>query len=485
VEYDPRTQALRTRGTRPARGTTYDVLAPAPPTGRALAQAGPPSEAALPFLDVPSPPAEVAALLAQAPSEPFARLQFVRRAYFAVVVAAGSGDPVDVPPSRVVQMLAGDEASPYEITAGEVLLARWAGVPARLGYGWFGGEEVAAGSWEIRPRHGATWLEAYFEGSGWVPIVGTPPKARASTAAGQRNDDPSVRPADELALVVYVPVELSSVRLAYVLVRYYALRTLPFLLAVGLIAAFYPALVKALRRTARRRTATRLGPRARIAAAYAELRDSLTDLGVAGPAVTPLELLGRVQPDPEHRELAWLVSRTLWGDLTRDVRPADVDGAEGMARSVGRRVRSAQPGLSRLAALASRTSLRNPWTDELPTLWRPRAAPLAVLGVVLLVTLAVLGTASRPEPVLAGAQPLADRVAPETVGDVRLVREPAAEAAFGRGTRRALAREGRVFSLRQGDVVQGSLQVAMLDPRIDTRVPRIREEVLHFDIGVR
>jgi hypothetical protein len=518
VEYDPRTQALRTAGTRPERGTTYDVIAPAPPNGATLSQAGPPPEQVQQFLDVPSPPAEVAALLAEAPTESFARLQFVRRAYFAQVIAAGSGSPVDVPPSRVVEMLQGQEATPYEITAGEVLLARWAGVPARIGFGWFGGEEVAEGSWEIRPRHGATWLESYFDGSGWVPIVGTPPRARASTAAGERNDDPSVRPTDELALLVYVPVELSSAQLAYVFVRYYALRALPFLLLLGLAAAFYPAVVKALRRTARRRAAARLGPRARIAAAYSELRDSLTDLGLAGPAVTPLELLGKVDRDPEHRELAWLVTRTLWGDLARDVQPGDVEGAETMARSVGRRLRSAQPGLSRMAALASRASLSNPWTDELPTLWKPRRSrraavagrpkrlvqrvralprravadvralpsrawpprpvPLAVLGGVLVLVVTLLVATTRPEPDLPVLQALPDNVAPESLGDIRFVREEKAEAAFRQGTDRSLAREGKVFSLRQGDVVQGSLQVAALDPKIDTRSPRTRDAVL-------
>ncbi len=518
VEYDPRTQALRTAGVRPERGTTYEVSAPAPATGAELSKAGPPAAAAQPFLDVPPPPAEVAALLAQAPTTPFARLQFVRRAYFAEVVAAGAGNPVDVPPSRVVEMLAGQEATPYEITAGEVLLARWAGVPARIGYGWFGGEEKGAGTWEIRPRNGATWLEAYFEGSGWTPIVGTPPRARASTAAGQRNDDPSVRPTDELALVVYVPVEKSSVQLAYVLVRYYALRALPFLLGIGLLVAFYPALVKALRRTARRRAAARLGPRARIAAAYAELRDSTTDLGLGGPALTPLELLGRVAPDAEHRELAWLVTRTLWGDLTRDVQPGDVEAAESMARSVGRRLRSAQPALSRVAALASRASLSNPWTDELPTLWKPRPSrraavagrpkrlvqrvralpgralaggralpgrvwpprpvPLALTAGVLVVAVAVLVAVTRPEPVRPVVQALPDVVAPDVLGDVRFVREPDAEDAFREGSDRSLARDGMVFSLRQGDVVQGSLQVAALDPKVDTRSARTRDQVL-------
>ena len=480
VQYDPRTQALRTAGTRPGRGTSYDVVAPLPPTGPQLAAAGPPSEQVQQFLDVPSPPAEVTELLAQAPAEGFARLQFVRRAYYANVVAAGAGNPVDVTPERVAEILSGDEATPYEITAAEVLLARWAGVPARVGYGWYGGEQVGDGEWEIRPKHGATWLEAHFTGAGWVPIVGTPPKARASTAAGQRNDDPSVRPTDELALITYVPVELSTARLAYVYVRYYALRALPVLLLLGLVAAFYPAVVKALRRTARRRFAARSDPRTRIAAAYGELRDSVTDLGIAGPAVTPLQLLDRVEPDAEHRELAWLVTRTLWGDLARDVREADVEAAESMARSVGRRLRSAQPGLTRITAAASRASLTSPWTTELPMLWRPRlpVRRIALAAAVLVAAVTAVVALTRPEPVVPEVQPLPDSVVPATIGDVRFVRERDAEAAFAEQSEQSLVPEGQVFSVRQGDVVQGSLQVASLDPSIDTRSPRTRDEVL-------
>lgn len=518
VQYDPRTQALRTAGTRPGRGTSYEVVAPAPPTGADLADAGPPPDVVEPFLAAPQTPTEVAQLLADAPQPSFARLQFVRRAFYANVIAAGAGDPVDVPPSRVVEILAGEEASPYEITAAEVLLARWAGVPARVGYGWFGGEQTEPGSWEIRPKHGATWLEAYFDGHGWVPIVGTPPQARASTASGDRNDDPSVRPTDELALVVYVPVRLSSVELAYVVVRYYAVRTLPWLVLVGLLAAFYPAAVKALRRAARRRAAARLGPRARVAAAYAELRDNVTDLGIAGPAVTPLGLLERVDHDAEHRELAWLVTRALWGDLTRDLRPDDVEAAESMSRSVARRLRTAQPGLGRLAALASRASLSNPWTDELPTLWRPRRSrraavagrprrlaqrvralparlvgsvrslparvwpprPLPLAGLAAAVVLAATAAVAvtRPEPVPPPARALPAQAAPASLGDVRFVREPVAERAFTEQTDASLVTQGRVFSLRQGDVVQGSLQVAALDPAIDTRSPRVRDRVL-------
>ncbi|MCW2570733.1 MAG: hypothetical protein JWO88_791 [Frankiales bacterium] len=486
IVYDPRTQALRTLGTRLAQGTSYDVTVPAVPTGAALSKAGPPSEVVQQFLDAPPAPAAVTALLAQAPTNPFARLQFVRRAYFARVVAAGAGNPVDVPPERVTEMLQGKEASPYEITAGEALLARWAGVPARIGYGWYGGQPTKdAHTVEIRPRNGATWLEAYFEGSGWVPIVGTPPRAKSSLRPGQRNNDPSVRPTDELALVVYAPVKLRSIRLAYVLVRYYALRALPLALLGLLLLVFYPGAVKVVRRVLRRRAARRLGPPAQIAASYGELRDLATDLNIGGPALSPLELVDRVDPDAEHRELAWLVTRALWGDLARDLQPADVDAADEMSRSVAKRLRQAQPAFARMAAVSSRMSLHNPWTRELPTLWRGRRRSrlrlVTIVGLVVSILAVAVLSDRTSTPATAAPVRLPDRVAPATVGDVRLVRETATESAF-RGT---LATDGRVYSLRQGDVVQGSLQVTALGSATDTRSPRVRDQLVSGFSGGR
>ncbi|MCU1591895.1 MAG: hypothetical protein JWP11_3151 [Frankiales bacterium] len=485
IVYDPRTQSLRTLGTRLPRGTSYDVTVPPVPTGAALSSAGEPPAVVHQFLDAPPPPAEVTALLAQAPANPFARLQFVRRAYFAKVVAAGAGNPVDVPPSRVVEMLQGKEASPYEITAGEALLARWAGVPARIGYGWYGGQPTKdARTVEIRPRNGATWLEAYFQGSGWVPIVGTPPRAKSSLRPGQRNNDPSVRPTDELALVVYAPVKLRSIRLAYVLVRYYALRVLPLGLLALLLLVLYPAVVKAARRVARRRAGRRLGAQGRIAASYAELRDLATDLNIGRPGLSPLELVDRVHDDAEHRELAWLVTRALWGDLARDLQPADVDAAAEMSRSVARRLRQAQPGFARVAAVSSRASLAEPWTRELPTLWRRRRhARLVLVVTLLLVAVVASGVALSQRSTSPVARPirLAGRIAPASVGDVRLVREPKTESAFVG----SLATDGRVFSLRQRDVVQGSLQVTALGSGTDTRSPRVRDQLVAGFAGGR
>ena len=485
VQYDPRTQSLRTPGTRPRKGTAYTVTAALPPTGAQLAAAGPPGPAQQPFLEAPPAPAEVVTLLEKAPVGTFARLQFVRRAYFANVVAAGAGEPVDVPPARVVEMLAGKSATPYEIAAGEVLLARWAGVPARIGYGYFGGQQ-RGGVTEVRPRHGATWLEAHFTGYGWVPIVGTPPQARVSLNKDQQNADPSVRASKELALVTYVPVRLQTVQLVYTLVRYYVGVTLPFVVAGGLLLLFLPALVKAVRRGARDRAARRLGRQARIAAAYAELRDTATDLGIGHPAMTPVELADAVEPDQEHRELAWLVTRALWGDLARDVQDSDVEAAETMSRSVARRLRVAQPGFSRAAALASRASLTQPWTRELPALWPerrgrwwpPQPVPVAlVLLAVLAGGLALAGTRGD-DAVRPSGPALPERVAPAVVGDVRFVPEPAAQEAYAEAGATSLAPEGRVFSLRQGEVVQGSLQVAGFVPEVDVRSRRVRQQVL-------
>ena len=485
VDYDPRTQSIRVPGTRPRSGTTYEVRAVVPPTGQELAAATPPGPAQQEFLSVPPAPVEVTELLAQAPEGAFARLQFVRRAYFAKVEAAGAGEPVDVPPARVVELLSGKPGTPYEITAAEVLLARWAGVPARIGYGYFGGE-ARSGRVEVRPRHGATWLEAWFGGSGWVPIVGTPPRARVTLNDDQQNGDPSVQASRELALVTYVPVRQQTVQLLYTVVRYYVLAALPFLLGGALLLFFLPAGVKALRRAARGRRALRLGRQARIAAAYAELRDTATDLSIGTPAMTPVEFADAVAPDAEHRELAWLVTRALWGDLARDLQDEDVVAAETMARSVAKRLRTAQPGFSRAAALASRASLAQPWTRELPALWPerstrrwpPRPVPVAVaLAVVLVAGLALAGTRDDDAPAPSGPA-LPERIAPATLAGLRFVPEPEAQQAYRATGSTSLAVDGRVFSIRQGDVVQGSLQVAGFVPDVDARSRRVREQVL-------
>lgn len=369
IAFDPRTQTLRQRLSSAGDGYRYTVTAAAPPSGAALsaAQGAVPRDLA-PYVRVPAPPPGVATLLAQAPGNPWERLQFLRNALYEKVVAAGSGVPVDVPPAKVDALLAGGEGTPFEITAAEALLARWAGLPARIGYGFYRGKEVPGG-YEVHPRDGANWLEVWFPGLDWVPVVGVPPKARASLSALDKNRNVSLRPSDELSLQLYIPTQIEDPILLYQVVRYWIGVALPFVVLVSLAWAFLPVAARAARRVKRRRWAYAAGIRERIAVEYAEFRDLATDLNAGDPYDTPLEYLDRVVEDDEHAELAWLVTRTLWGDLTRDLREEDADAAARLAASMRRRLARGQSPLARVLALTSRASLRRPYDAGVPNLW--------------------------------------------------------------------------------------------------------------------
>lgn len=514
MRFDPRARVLSEPSRTLARGLTYTVTALAPPTGAELSAAGPPPAGLRQFLAVPPAPPAIAALLAQAPSNPFDRLQFLRQAYYAKAVATGSGQPIAVPASLVSAVLAGHPESPYAITAGEVLLARWAGVPARIGFGYFGGHAGAGDLLTVKPDNGAAWLEAYFHGYGWVPIVGTPPRAQVALNQAHKNPNRAIQPSNQLTLSVYVPIRLRGVELFYVAARYWLAVSLPILLALFIGVAYLPVPIRLLRRARRRRWAARSGPRARIAAAYAELRDTAADLGVGAPSQHPLDFLTSVAPDAEHTELAWLVTRCLWGDLTRDTGPADAAAAEEMAGSVTRRLRRAASPLARLLAAASRNSLREPYSRELPNLWpaparsmrrvrrgprpsgfagraralagRPRPARplrLAVISAAVLVAVGVGAVAAQgvtASPITPGARqaPLPARLAPARLAAFTITRERNAEADFTRPGNASLVNTGRVYVIRQGATVQASLQVARFRPGLSADSLVVREGVL-------
>jgi hypothetical protein len=375
MQLDPRTQLIKLVDTSIPRGTRYTIEAAASPEAKMLADSPEPVPAIRDaFTAMPPPPPGVAELLTAADglaTNRFDRLQYVRQALYGNVVAAGGGTPIDVPPARVDDMIKGGEATPYEISAAEVMLARWAGIPARLGFGFYGGD-VKDGVVSFRPRHGAAWLEAYFEGQGWIPIIGTPPKAKPSISDKEKKDDPNVVPTDELAISVYVPVERQDLRLLFEIVRFYLVRIGPVLLALAALVIGYPAGLKVVRTGRRRRWAAARGHLPRIVVAYAQVRDRAYDLNIGDSSHTPLEFVADVAEDDEHDELAWLVTRASWGDIGRDLRLDDVEEAERMARSVLRRLDREQTGLNRLLGWTSRASLRDPWTDEIPNTWVAR-----------------------------------------------------------------------------------------------------------------
>lgn len=507
TQYDPRSQTLRLPG-RAEQGVSYTVTAAAPPDGAALAAAKIADPRLRDFVTVPPAPPAVQTILDAAPRDlvPYERLQFVRTQYYKQITAAGAGNPVDVPPSRVQEFLSGTPASPYEITASEVLMARWAGIPARIGYGYYNpdAQPSSSGSVDVRPSDGAMWLEAWFDNTGWTPILGKPPKAQSSLDDQKKKNDKQVLSSGEITAQLYIPVRQQGLSLLYEIVQFWLARAA----AVGGVVLFFwillPGMLKSYRRVLRRRWADRHGPREQLAAAYAEIRDRAIDLNIGHPTLTPLEFLDVLEPDEEHRQLAWLVSRGLWGDLRRDLRDQDVEAAQTMARSLYRRLVNGQPFLTRVVAFGSRVSLRDPWEPSMPNpYWR--RSPFDVVLSALARFGRGLGRALRPQrmvplltrsPVLVvlafllsgcvqqldlstsatGAAPLPS--VPPQVGAFRFEPSQLAEKQFERYSDIALIQDYGFFVVRQDNVAVGTLQTATFKPGLRSENRKVREGVL-------
>lgn len=363
--YDARTGTIRLAEGQTRGGLAYTVTGAALPTEdqlRALTFTVPDSVDR--FRDMPAPPPAVRALLAEAPAAPeWDRLDFVRKRLLETVTASGAGTPVPVPPAKVEDMLAGSkEGSPFEIVAAQAMLARWAGIPARIGYGYDGGDVLSENVREVRPRHGASWLEVWFPGFKWFPVIGAPLKAKPNLSSeGPSNADPKVVASDEIAVQVFIPLRLGGRNLLYDQIRRIVLLLLPVVAAAGLVYLLWPAAWKAWRRARRRSWARRTGAVARIEVAYSEFRDYCIDLGLPGGAATPLRFLSGFAADEEHLELAWLVTRALYGDLRDTVDADDAVVAEELARSLRRRLAQTQPFSLRFVAVVSRLSVHNPY----------------------------------------------------------------------------------------------------------------------------
>jgi hypothetical protein len=332
-----------------------------------------------------------------------------------------------------------------------------------------------------------------FTGHGWLPVVGVPPHAQATFDRSQRAGDTSITPSDKLGLLVFVPVQVHTSLLVYEQVRWWLLRAVPAVVLILVLALAYPALLKRLRSARRARWALRHGPAERIAVAYADFRDAMRDLAIGDPVLTPLLFLAEIEPDDEHSELAWLVTRALWGDLRRDLHDEDAEFAELLARSVRRRTVRAQSLLNRALAAIARTSLRDPYTTEIPNLWprmrialrrpgtgrqRPRAllrrraagAAAALMLVAICAALLPQGGATAPaaaHPVAARDDAALDSLVPPSIGALVLLRQTSVESAYRNAGADALVTGGHVHTIHNGDVIEGSVQVSML--RADVR----------------
>lgn len=367
VIYDSRDGTFRETSGRVPTSLVYTVTIPTYPSVADLTDAPPlPADFDKTYLSVPSPPPAVRDLLLQAPNDPWLRLSFLLSKQYAVEIAAGSGGPVAVTPATVQRILAGDhKGTPFELVASQALLARWAGVPARIGFGFDGFDQNGAEQ-AVRPDDAAQWVEVYFAGRGWVPLVTTPPRAQATLNTQHAKFNPLVQPDADVAVSIYVPVKIKSLTALYQQVRAVLLGLLPFILLA--LAAYLgePAFLRWVRRLRRRRWAADHSPEAAVLVEYCELRDFAADLGIGDPCATPLEYLDFVAEDDEHQELAWLVSRALYGDMAGRAGANDIEAAREMSRSLRKRMAAAQPFQSRVLAVLARTSLREPYNREVP-----------------------------------------------------------------------------------------------------------------------
>jgi hypothetical protein len=498
VDLDPRTRMLALAKRPVFTGLHYGITANPVPTGKQLsAVAGTVPAAMQEFLTAPPVPAYVQALISKAPQAKYAELQSLRAALYKKFIASGQGKPTDVSADRVVELLNGGTGNPYELTAAEALLARWAGIPSRIGFGYYNGNAKSDGSTEFRPANAATYLEVWFAPYGWVPIIGVPPHAQQSLSNNQRNNDPSITASPELGINVYLPVRQPDNLALYQYARYFLVRALPFLAGVGALLLVYPVVLKRVRDRRRRQWAAQHGPTGAIAVAYCALRDRMIDLALPGRGTTPLELVELVDEDEEHAELAWLATRALWGDLRGQVTEEDAAEAERLAASVATRLAKAQPETARLLAAVSRASLRAPHSLEVPNVWwQPRLPHLPKLGlsrlrslrpatasslVVVMATVLLGGCSGSSTTAAERAVPFPTRLAPTAVAGLQVREETKADSAYVRGAKDpdVIVSTGKVLSFNKDGLVQAALQVAQLkkgyrssDPEVVSAITR-------------
>ena len=386
LAYDARNGNIRVSQGQIVAGLEYVVTAAPLPEVDDLRAVDRPIPAEIQeFAEIPAAPPAVERLIEEARSQfdnRWDRFDYLRTWILQNVVATGTGQPVSVPPDRVADMVAGTKrASPYEIVAAQAMMARWVGVPSRIGYGFDGGDLVD-GALQIRPRHGATFVEVYFPGFKWLPVIGTPEQAQPTVGgdAGLQRFDPNVQPSDEASVQLFLPVFLSPASELGRQVLIALAIGVPVALLIVLAYVLFPAIRKAFVRGRRRSAANAAGPRARVALAYAEWRDVATDYGFGHASDTPLMFLDRFVEDDDHTELAWLVTRVLWGDLRDGVDDAAASRAEELSRSLKRRLAQSQPATLRGVAAVSRLSLRHPFapaTDLTRRGGMPHVAPAA------------------------------------------------------------------------------------------------------------
>lgn len=363
LDYDARSGNIRLVEGEITNGFSYHVAASNVPAIADLEKINSWPESEKKYTEMPPAPPGVRALMAKAPTTSlWDRWDYLRRYVLDNITASGAGTPVGITPGRADQILQKKEGTPYEIVALEAMLARWVGLPARIGYGFDGGTKVGD-HLEVHPKDGAAFPEVFFPGFGWLPVLGQPAHAKVA-----ENSNPNLQqfhqgvlPSEDISVTLFLPAVVPPESTFVEQLRNTILVVLAVLAGLAILYFLYPAVAKLLARARRRAIARAAGPRGRVVQAYAEWRDLLTDYGYREPSDTPIMLLSRFPEDEDHAEFAWLVTRALWGDLQHEIDDSVATDAEELASTLKRRLAQAHPITVRAVAALSRLSLREPF----------------------------------------------------------------------------------------------------------------------------
>lgn len=260
-----------------------------------------------------------------------------------------------------------------QFAAAMAVLAREVGLPSRVAVGFLPGTRGAGGRWDVSIRSMHAWPELFFDGLGWVRFEPTPSVAAPPAHTGEdEQPSPSAEPTLTQPTTSEPEPTLSGGEPSEVVTTESGQSTgsgaewvgpgAGGLLGVAVLALLLatPHLIRGSRRTRRLGLAATAEPALRAEAAWAELRDTVVDLGDRWPTGSP-RAIGRVLagrlPDVYRPDLDRLVLAVEQGRYARDPQvPADV----------GEIVRELSLQLG--AAASSRDRFRARWLPR--SLWR-------------------------------------------------------------------------------------------------------------------
>ena len=283
-------------------------------------------------------------------------------------VASGDALPTGSGTAQLLDFLDRSKRGTSEqFAAAYVLMARTAGIPARLVVGFRQPDAGPSGEYVVRNADAFAWPEVAVAGMGWVPLDptggarenprNTPPTTQATDAARQQTDQGSVNVPQQAPPAPGPPAASPRTSDGSSVVPWSVAAVLLGLLLLWLVGV---PVAKEIRRLRRRRAPGA----ARVVGAWLDTRDRLRDSGVrTTPGMTVRDVAEPSRAvlngaSGELEKLARCVDEAVWSGA-RDVDPRLVDDAWSAATTI-RRALAHRPVLQRIGAAVGVRGLRSP-----------------------------------------------------------------------------------------------------------------------------